>query len=229
MTRRDERLAGLIGLLTSVLLATSLLLHGTGPTTRNPNGVVAWYAGREVTVRVGSLAWLAAMLALVVFAVLLRDALVTLTADRWWAAVLFVQGAAVFATIAVIAAATSWVTATLAVRADVVPTTVAAMSELHRTLLRFASWGLTVPVLTVGLTLARHSRLGRIVAVLGACVAVALLVPLTWGVGLPAFTIWLLLTAVALLSPRSPRLRRRGGSDGAADSSTVVGPDEAGV
>ncbi len=207
MTRGDERLAGWIALLTAALLATSLYLHGSGPPSAEPDAVLAWYAGNSVMVRLGSFAWLMAMLGLVAFAVLLRDALLSLTADRWWAGVLFVQGAAVFATVAVIAAATAWTTALLARGPDPQADTVAAIWTLHQTVLRFATWGLVVPLLTVGITLTRHSVLGQVVAWLGGMIAVLLFVPVIWTVGLAGFVLWLVLTSMALLRPRLPRRR----------------------
>lgn len=208
MTRRDERLAGVIALVTGFLLTMSLLLQGTGPASTEADVILSWVVGNSVSVRLGSLVWLAAMLCLVAFAVLLRDALLMLTADRWWAGVLFVQGAAVFAAVTVIAAATAWATATLAAGADPQAETVASVWTLHRTVLRFATWGLAVPLATVGLTLTRHSTLGKIAAVFGVLVAGALLLPLTWMIGLPGVVGWLLLTSLALLRPRRPRLRR---------------------
>lgn len=208
MTRRDERLAGVIALVTGLLLTMSLLVQGSGPASTEPDVILSWVVGNSVSVRLGSFVWLAAMLCLVAFAVLLRDALLMLTADRWWAGVLFVQGAAVFAAVTVIASATAWATATLAAGADPQAETVAAVWTVHRTVLRFATWGLAVPLATVGLTLARHSTLGKIAAVFGVLVGAALLLPLTWMIGLPGLVGWLLLTSLALLRPRRPRLRR---------------------
>lgn len=228
MTRRDERLAGVIALLTCWLLAASLMLHGRGPASADPEAVLAWYAGNSVMVRVGSFFWLAAMLGLVAFAVLLRDALLSLTADRWWAGVMFVQGAAVFATVAVVAAATAWATGVLAVAPDPQADTVAAVWTLHHTLLRFATLGLIVPLLTVGLTLSRHSLLGRTAAALGIVIAVLLLLPMTWRWGMPAFVVWLLLTSLALLTPARPRRagRRRREEDASQEGpSSSGGPD----
>jgi hypothetical protein len=209
MTRRDERVAGTIALVTAALLIVSLTLSGSGP--RNPDTMAAWYANNDVLVRAGALAWLVAMLGLVAFAVRLRDALLGLTADRWWTGVLFVQGAAVFATVAVIAAATAWTAATLAGDASVDSDAVAALGTLHRTLLRFATWGLIVPLLAVGLTLARHSVLGIVAATLGVLVSLALLVPATWALGLPAFSVWLVLTGIALLLSPSRNRSPHGG------------------
>lgn len=225
MTRRDERLAGVIALLTGLLLSASLVLRGSGPSSAQPEAVLGWYARNAEIVRAGSLVWLAAMLGFVVFAVLLRDALLALTAGRWWAGVLFVQGAAVFATVVVIAAATGWATTALATGPDPHPETVAALWTLNGTLLRFATWGLAVPLVTVGLTLARHSTMGKVTAVVGLAVAVTLLVPATWAYGLPAFAGWVLLTSLTLLVPRNQatRLVAPGVS---SESSQVTDTDE---
>lgn len=201
MTRRDERVAGITALATAVLLAVSLVLLGAGPASRHPNAVLAWSQQHALGIRMGSLVWLVAMLALVTFAVRLRDALLMLTADRWWAAALFLQGAAVFATTAVVASATGWATAELAASPYAEADNVATLWVLHRTLLRFATWGLIPPLLTSGVALIRHSILGQVAAVGGAIVAVALLAPLTWLVGLPAFVVWLAITGVALVRP----------------------------
>lgn len=201
MTRSDERMAALTALGAAGMLAASLVLTGAGPASAHPNGVVTWYAEHATSIRLGSIMWLLAMLALVAFAVRLRDALLGLTADRWWTNVLFQQGATVFATVAVVAAAAGWSTATLAVRVGPTPDTVAAMWTLHGALLRFASWGLWVPLFAAALALARHSTGGRVAAVLGVGVAFALLTPLTWFVGLWSFAVWLALAGLVLLFP----------------------------
>ena len=74
------------------------------------------------------------------------------------------------------------------------------------TLWRFATWGLTVPLLVVGLVLHRYSTLGQFGAVTSVMVAAALLFPATWAAALYAFAAWLVLAGVTFARPR---LRRK--------------------
>jgi hypothetical protein len=226
VTRNDERVAGGAALLTAALAGAGLYLTGAGPGTRTTDRIAQWVLEHHVEVRVGALLWLLAMLSLVVFAIRLRDALLPLGADRWWLGPLFVQGAGVFATVAVVAAATAWAAAELA-GLDAEPGVVASTWTLHRALLRFATWGLIVPVLTAGVTLTRHSTTGILAAIIGGFVAVLLLVPTTWRAGVVTFVAWLVLTGVALLVvPRVSRPTPEQELEAMLRGTAEAGPEE---
>jgi hypothetical protein len=198
-TTGELRKAGLAALVTALLLAGALAARGGAPPSTHPNGVLAWYAGNSVRLQAGALLWLLAMLALVVFAVSFREALWASVADRSWTTVLFLQGASVFATVAVVSAAVGWALANQAGAGAIAADLAGTVWALERALLRFATWGFTVPLLVVAVALVRYSVLGQLCAAAAALVAATLLVPVTWAVALHAFPVWLLLVGVTLL------------------------------
>jgi hypothetical protein len=204
-TSGDLRLAGLVALVTAVLMIASLVLFSGGPPSPHPNAVLAWYGANAVAVKGAALMWMLAMLGLVAFAVRFREAMWATVADRPWVTVVFLHGAVVFATVAVVSAAVAWALAEQARGGRLSADLAGSMWALERTLLRFATWGFTVPLLAVGLALYRHSLLGQLCTLAGLLVAVTLVVPLTWGAALYAFPVWLAMTGVALLVPASGR------------------------
>lgn len=202
VTRSDLRTAGIAAVLTGGLLATSLVLFQGGPPSPHPNAVLAWHADNAVALRFSAVAWLLAMLGLVGFAIGFREAMWATVLDRSWMTVLFVQGAGIFATVAVVSAAVGWALAGQSAAGSLDAEMASMVWAVELALLRFASWGLTAPLIIVGAALARHSTLGQVSAVAAVLVAAALLVPLTWGVALYAFAAWLGLAGVTLLVPR---------------------------
>jgi hypothetical protein len=207
VTRADMRSAGVLGLATAGLLGASLAFGQGGPPADHPNAVLAWLADQAVAIRVSALLWLLAMLGLVVFAVRIREALWTTTFDRSWLTVLFVQGAGVFATIAVVAAAITWGLADQAAAGAVNAELAGTVWALQQILLRFATWGFTVPLVVVGAALYRYSVMGQVCAAAAILVAIALLIPLTWHAALYAFCVWLALAGLTLLVGSRPKAR----------------------
>jgi hypothetical protein len=205
--RADMRSAGVLGLATAGLLGASLAFGQGGPPADHPNAVLAWLADQAVAIRVSALLWLLAMLGLVVFAVRIREALWTTTFDRSWLTVLFVQGAGVFATIAVVAAAITWGLADQAAAGAVNAELASTVWALQQILLRFATWGFTVPLVVVGAALYRYSVMGQVCAAAAILVAIALLIPLTWHAALYAFCVWLALAGLTLLIGSRPKAR----------------------
>ena len=201
VTRVESGVAGLAAIGTSVALTVSMVLFGGGPPSARGNVVRDWYAANATSLRIGALAWVLAMVGLVAFAVGFREALWATVLDRNWAVLLFVQGAVVFATIAVVRAALGWSLADQAVAGAVSADLAGMMWAIERTLLRFATWGLTVPLVLVGLALARHSLMGQIAAAASVIIAVALLVPITWTPAMFAFCAWLAFAGLTLLMP----------------------------
>lgn len=206
VTRSDLRVAGVAALLTGGLLTVSLVLFRGGPPSSHPNGVLTWHAANAGALKLSSVAWLLAMLALVGFAIGFREGMWATVLDRSWMTVLFVQGAGIFATVAVVSAAVGWALADQAAAGTLSAEMAGMVWSVELALLRFAAWGLTAPLIVVGAALARHSTLGQVCAVAAVLVAGALLVPLTWGVGLYAFAAWLGLAGVTLLVPRPSRV-----------------------
>jgi hypothetical protein len=206
-TQGELRTAGLAALLTAALLSAALFLVGGGPPSEHGSAVLTWHAENVTAVKVGSLLWLLAMLGLVVFGVSFREAVWASVADRSWTTILFVQGATVFATVAVASAAIGWSLAHQAAAGSIAAELAGTVWALEQTLLRFASWGFTVPLAVAGVAMYRHSLLGQLCAVAAVLVAAALLVPLTWSVALHAFPAWLLLAATTLLVPTFTRAR----------------------
>lgn len=199
MTRTDQRAAGVLALLTSVPLVASLVTMGAGPASRHPHGIVTWVGSNGLQLRISALAWTVAMLGIVLVAIRLRDALISSFASRWWAGVLIVQGATVFAAVSVVSAAATWAVAELGGASSPDAATVTALWTLHCALLTFACWGLTVPIWVIGRALLSHSLLGQIATVLGVGVMVALLIPAIQLIALYVFAGWLALVGTALL------------------------------
>ena len=207
-SRYQLRATGIIALVTGALLLASLLLFQGGPTSGRPNAVLSWFTRHATEVRIGSVLWLLAMIGLVAFAIAFRESMWLTVVDRSWVTVLFVQGAAVFATVVVVAAALGWALADGTESGTFGAELAGAIWGIERMLLRFASWGLTVPLVVVGLALTRHSLLGKISAAAAVVVAVTLLVPFTWGPALYAFAAWLALAGTTLLMPHEVRSER---------------------
>ena len=206
MLRKDDlRMAGVAALLTAVLLTVSLALFQGGPPAANAQAVLDWFSANATLVRASDITWLLSMLSLVVFAITFRDAMWTTVWDRSWTTVLFIEGAGVFATVAVVSSAIGWALAGRAAAGSIVADTAGVIWAIEQTLIRFATWGLTVPLAVVGLAMYRHSILGKVTAFLAIGIAVALVLPFTWSAGLYALCGWLALAGVTLLLPaRTP-------------------------
>ena len=205
-THSELRKAAVAAFVTAGLLTASLvLLHG-GPRAAHPNAVLAWHADNAVAIKAGMITWMLAMLGLVVFAVSFREALWASVADRSWMTVLFLQGASVFATIAVVSGAIGWALADQAAADAISAELAGTIWAIELTLLRFATWGFTVPLGVAGLVLYRHSVLGQVCAVAALLLIIALLWPLTWAVALHVFPAWLALAGLALLVRASGRV-----------------------
>lgn len=208
VTRTEQRFAAAAALATAALLVTGLVLFEGGPPADHGGVVRRWFAQNATAVRVSTLVLMAAAVALVIFAVAVREALWATVIDRNWAPMLFVQGAVGFAAVAVVATAVLWSLADQS-SAGTIPADVAAtLWAVARTLLRFATWGLTVPLLVVGLILYRYSTLGQFGTVTSVMVAGGLLVPVTWAPSLYAFAAWLALAAATFARPVRRQRRR---------------------
>lgn len=202
MVRRGElRMAGAAALVTSLLLLPSLVLFPAHPPSSHPSAVLAWHAEHGMLLRVGAVLWLGAMLSLVVFAITFREAMWTSVLDRSWTTVLFLEGAGIFAVVAVVAAALGWAITDQAQAGAMSAELAGAVWRVQRALLRFAGWGLAVPLVVVGTALHRHSLLGQICAVGAFVVAGGLLVPLSQDAALYALCAWLALAGLTLLVP----------------------------
>ena len=206
VTRTEQRLAAVAACTTAAALAGGLVLFGGGPPNRHDGVVLSWFEANAGTVRASAVVWLGAAVAMVVFAVAVREAIWATIIDRNWAAMLFVQGAVGFAAVSVVAAALLWSLADQAATGAISAQLAGTLWEVDRTLWRFATWGLTVPLLVVGLVLHRYSTLGQFGAVTSVLVAGALIVPTTWAPALYAFAAWLVLAGITFARPR---LRRR--------------------
>lgn len=206
VTRTQQRLAALAALATAVPLVLGLALFGEGPPSGSGALTRAYVVEHATTMRITALLWLVAAMAMVVFAVAVREAIWAMIVDRAWAATLFVQGAVGFATVSVVAAALLWALADQAAAGALSADAAGTLWAVDRTLWRFATWGLTVPLIVVGLVLSRYSRLGRLGSVASVLVAAALLVPATWTPALYGFAAWLVLAGLTFARPR---LRRR--------------------
>lgn len=201
VTRTEQRFAGLAALATAVALTVSLVLFKGGPRTLHGDAVLEWYGRNADVVQISAITWVLASIGLVVFAVALREALWATVLDRNWVTALFIQGAGVFATIAVVAAAIAWALAMQAQAGTVDAELAGTVWAIERTLLHFATWGFTAPLVVVGLALQRHSFAGQFTAVAGFVIAIGLLVPLTWGAALYAFCGWLVMAGITLSRP----------------------------
>lgn len=198
-TSTDLRTAGLGALVTAGLLAASLGIVWPGPETNSDQTVLRWLAFHGAELQLAAVLWLVAMLVFVAFATRFRDAMWLASADRAWVTAVFVQGAVVFATIATVAAAVAWMLADRGASRAMPADLVGALWGFEVALLRFAAWGLVVPVGVVSLVLARHSRAGLVSAIIGVLVAVLLVSPLAWTWSLAGFTAWLLLVGITLV------------------------------
>ena len=205
VTRVEQRLASAAAGVTASSLTAGLVLFGGGPPNRHDGVVLDWFEANAGTVRVSALVWLGAAIAMVVFAVAVREAIWATVIDRNWAAMLFVQGAVGFAAVSTVAAALLWALADQAAAGAMSAEMAGALWSVDRTLWRFATWGLTVPLLVVGLVLQRYSALGRFGAVTSVLVAGALFVPATWWSALYGFAGWLLLAGLTFARPRLRR------------------------
>ena len=201
VTKTEHHLAGAAALVPAASLTAGLLLFPGGPPTEHGGVIAAWFRSHAFGVRFGALAWLLTSVALVVLAVALREALWATMADRGWAAQLFVQGAVGSAAVVVVAAGVVWALATQARAESLTPEVAAALWSVARSILRFATWGLTVPLVVIGLILHRYSTPGQFGAVAGVLVAIGILIPVTWGPALYAFAAWLALVGVILIRP----------------------------
>lgn len=207
VTRTDQQLAGAAGFVTAGTLTAGLVLLGGGPPTSHGGAVRTYFVQHGLHVRLAALVLLAASVALVIFAVAVREAIWATVIDRNWAAMLFVQGAVGFAAVSAVAAALLWALADQAAAGTITADVAGTLWAVDRTLWRFATWGLTVPLLIVGLVLHRYSTLGQFGAVTSVMVAVGLLVPATWAPSLYAFAGWLVLAGVVFARPLHPTRR----------------------
>lgn len=150
--------------------------------------------------------WLAAMLTWVAFAVRFRDAVWLSVVERPWLTSVFLQGAVVFSSIVTIAAAGVWGLAAYVSSASPSTEVAGALCAFNGALVRFAAWGLSVPVLVVGAALRERSRLGATVEVAAVFVATGLLLPFALPGGLYGFVGWLMLVAATLWRHGTPRV-----------------------
>lgn len=201
VTRTDQQLAGAAGFVTAGTLTAGLVLLGGGPATSHGGAVRTYFVQHGLQVRLAALALLAACVALVIFAVAVREAIWATIIDRNWAAMLFVQGAMGFAAVSAVAAAILWALADQTAAGTLTAEVTGDLWTVDRTLWRFATWGLTVPLLIVGLVLHPYSTLGQFSAVTSVMVAAGLLVPTTWAPSLYAFAGWLVLAGIVFARP----------------------------
>lgn len=203
VTRTEQRLAGISAAVTAIALTTGLVLLDGGPPNDHGGAVRSYFAENAATIRLSSLVLLGATVSMVIFAVAVREAIWATVIDRNWAAMLFVQGAVGFAAISAVAASVLWALADQAAAGAISADLAANLWAVDRTLWRFATWGLTVPLIVVGLVLHRYSTLGQFGAVTSVLVAGGLLVPVTWAPSLYAFAGWLVLAGVTFTRPFS--------------------------
>lgn len=208
VARSNVNSAGWVAIATSLLLGASLATGWGAPASTHPNAVLAWHAQNSLILQARAVLWLFAMLGLVAFAISLREALWATVLDRAWMTIVFVQGAVVFATVAVVSSAIGWALAEQAGAGTISADLATAVWAVQRTLMRFAAWGFIVPLLVAGVTLYRHSVLGQLCTVSAVFIAGAILVPLTMSIALAATAGWLMLTGVTLLVPTQTRDRR---------------------
>ncbi len=203
VTRTEQRLAGLAAVVTASALTAGLVLLDGGPPNDHGGAIRTYFAENATTLRASSLVLLGATVSMVIFAVAVREAIWATVIDRNWAAMLFVQGAVGFAAISAVAAALLWALADQSAAGAISSDLAANLWAVDRTLWRFATWGLTVPLIVVGLVLHRYSTLGQFGAVTSVMVAIGLLVPATWAPSLYAFSAWLVLAGVTFARPFS--------------------------
>lgn len=207
VARSDLRFAGLAALVTAALLAAHAISYAGGPQTERASTVLAWHVNHQTEARVAAILWLIAMLSFVVFAIAFREAMWASIIDRHWISTGFVQGAGVFATIAVIWAAMSWALAIAAGSGDFEATEIALLWTVAAAFKQFAMYGLVAPLLLVGVTLLRHSVAGRVLAVAALGISVTLIAPPYSGWALPALAGWLAATGLVLVVPTMASLK----------------------
>lgn len=198
VARSDLRFAGLMAILTSVLLVAHLWVFAGGPATNHPGTVLTWHADHVLQARVSSVLWLGAMLSIVVFAIAFREAMWTSILHRNWVSQAFVQGAGVFAMVAVIWAALDWALAGGAAAGTLDASQVALLWAIQDAVLLFAMWGLVVPLLLVGFTIAHHSFAGQVCAMLAVIVSAMLVVPVTAPLAMYGVAGWMATTGLVL-------------------------------
>lgn len=208
VARSDLRFAGLTALMTSALLTAHLVVYAGGPATDHPATVLRWHAENLTRARVSTILWLAAMLAIVVFAIAFREAMWTSIINRGWVSQGFVQGAGVFAMVAVVWAALVWALAGGAASGTLDASQVGLLWAMQDAVLLFAMWGLVAPLLLVGFTLAHHSFAGQVCTMLAVIVSATLITPFTWGLAMYAVAGWMALTGLVLTVPALRRERR---------------------
>ena len=208
VARSNLRFAGLTALLTSALLMAHLTVYAGGPANDHPGAVLTWHADNLARARLSAILWLAAMLAIVVFAIAFREAMWTSIINRGWVSQAFVQGAGVFAMVAVVWAALVWAVADGAASGALDASQVGLLWAVQDAVLLFAMWGLVAPVLLVGFTMAHHSFAGQVCALLAVVVSAALVGAGTWEFAMYAVTGWMAITGLVLTLPAVRREAR---------------------
>lgn len=204
-TRNDVRTTGVLGLITAALLAGSLVLYRGGPPSGNPAGLVRWLTAEATAVRGAAVLWLLAMLTLGLFAVSFRESMWAAVLDHPWVTLLFVQGAAVCATVAVVSTAVVWGMADQASNGTLDAAQAATHLEFAEALLLFATWGLAAPLVVIALALWRHSAIGQVAAGSGIALAVVVLLPVDRTPVLFAFAAWTALVGITLVLQSQPQ------------------------
>lgn len=200
MERISARVAaGALGLTTAAALVVAHSMLGALPENRGGEAVLTWMELHGWMAKVGGIAWIAAALTLLAFAVAVREATWGSELDRTWLGTLFIAGGGVYASVATIASASVWTLASQA-QAGLLTGEDAAMGWMGTaTLLQFARWGLVVPVLGLSPILWRRRPFGPLATIAGPIVAVALVLPDLVDVALPTLAVWLVLASVAVL------------------------------
>lgn len=206
-TRVDIRNTGAVALVTGALLGTSLVIYQGGPpATVNPDGLVRWFTAEGTMIRSSAVLWLLAMLGLGLFGVSFRESMWAAVLDHPWVTLIFVHGAAVVGTIAVVATGIVWALAVQASSGALDAGQAVTHWEMAQALLLFATWGLAAPLIVIALVLWRYSGIGQLAAAAGVLLAVALLLPLDRTLVLFGFSAWLAFVGTTLLLPMQPRI-----------------------
>lgn len=206
--RSNLRFAGITALMTSALLTAHLVVYAGGPAVDHPATVMAWHADNLLRARVSTILWLAAMLSIVVFAIAFREAMWASIIHRGWVSQAFVQGAGVFAMVAIVWAALVWALASGAASGALDASQVGLLWAMQDAVLLFAMWGLVAPLLLVGFTLAYHSFAGQVCMLLAVVVSGMLVIPVTWAFAMYAVAGWMALTGLVLTIPVMRRDQR---------------------
>lgn len=215
VTRRDAWIASALALASAALMGGSLLVRGGGPPSTTPARLATWLSQHGLQLGIGSALWVAGVLAFVAFAIAAREALWASVLHRPLLVVLFVEGAAVYATIAVIDAAVTWSAVSVARNGTL--EVAAGVWAISSTLHTVAAWGLTVPLVIIGMALFGHSKLGAACTVLGGILAVGLVIPISAPWALAGVAGWLALVAITLAPFRRRATRDRDASELAHD------------